>query len=1075
MARLASIEKAGYYPTPDRPLQQIIDFVNKSIKYRTKGLPTTIFDPCAGKGTAVAGLARGIAGSRGRTYAVELDSERAAAAQAVCHKTINAGIEDILIEGTADIMLLNPPYDTNGDGSRAEIEFLYKTARRAGLTIYIVPDRFVEGGENADDLKNALYETDLQCVKCLKFPEPEYNNFKQVVMFLRPGHQRSLIEIDGILGEDITWTDYQDYRSSGEKFGIVQADNLAGMESITVTKPEALDDITGAAGAAIDMRPLLPMRDEHAALIAAAGMLNGLKIGHLIIRGSTHKKTVVRKRIKTDDDTGNDYDEEAHRETFTAALTILNTRTGEISSINSGDHAEQFSSFLLLHARRFVEAAKELYPPVCSEETAAGIDLSFARAPRRIEGRPDALLTKQEETAKAVITAWNAGNKVTTLVGEMSTGKTTMSLVAAAYMASKRAENSQKIIILCPAKADLADKWQAEAETVLRELNAWTEEIKSITELRAAMERPGIGALVIRETQAKASTPWENIQETGIARRYRTYDQDGNATKHREPKCPKCAKALNQANMLIQSRKHKCQNMLETCPACGEPASEAQKEDTKKRNTTCENCGSSLICNHPHWTFKNENKKRRYPISKYLSKHYARRYVLIIDEVHNMKGGDTNRGQVTQQMIKASKYALQMTGTLYGGKASTIFYLLYRACPTFRALYHVNGQQRFVNDYGLTETITKTYESIDPRTNKTGYQEFVTEPEEIPGMHPAMAALLLPTSAFVSLRDFDFEMPEYSEHVLLVEPGVELKAQHSQYISNLKQKGIERWKDDHDKSVLSQWMWARYGILDRPDVAEEIDGITYTPPEDCSEPFMKEEALLRLIHRERSRGRKCLCYVQQMNRRDPTPRLLKLMEKHGLKGAVMRATVTKRIDYIKSELKAGADVIFTSAKLVSEGIDIVECPTIIWYGHEFSVYIMPQANRRSYRLNQTKAVEIYYLAYNDTEQAEAMIYIARKLKAAQAIQGDVANGLAALKGDDDFIDELNSLISEQQHYESDIDINDLPELPEIDLQLLVELKAAAEAAAARPVRRELKPVDPAKVEQLDMFAAMFAA
>jgi len=124
---------------------------------------------------------------------------------------------------------------------------------------------------------------------------------------------------------------------------------------------------------------------------------------------------------------------------------------------------------------------------------------------------------------------------------------------------------------------------------------------------------------------------------------------------------------------------------------------------------------------------------------------------------------------------------------------------------------------------------------------------------------------------------------------------------------------------------------------------------------------------------------------------------------------------------------------------------------------------MPQANRRSYRLHQTKDVEIYYLAYNKTAQADAMVRIAKKLKAQQQLQGDVASGLAKLQNEDDFVDDIQAIVSDHQHHETEIELSDLPELPaqlnpEIiktaEISFLLKLQTAkqetkAKAAAAK--------------------------
>ena len=131
---------------------------------------------------------------------------------------------------------------------------------------------------------------------------------------------------------------------------------------------------------------------------------------------------------------------------------------------------------------------------------------------------------------------------------------------------------------------------------------------------------------------------------------------------------------------------------------------------------------------------------------------------------------------------------------------------------------------------------------------------------------------------------------------------------------------------------------------------------------------------------------------------------------------------------------------------------------------------MPQANRRSWRIGQTEPVHVYYLAYDQTPQAEAMHRIAKKLAAAQALQGDIRQGLAELLGDDDFVTKLQSATVSTEHYESDLTLADLPPLE------VFALPAARPVTVPRAVRptpasTRVRPFEPAGWSQLGLFSA----
>jgi hypothetical protein len=229
----------------------------------------------------------------------------------------------------------------------------------------------------------------------------------------------------------------------------------------------------------------------------------------------------------------------------------------------------------------------------------------------------------------------------------------------------------------------------------------------------------------------------------------------------------------------------------------------------------------------------------------------------------------------------------------------------------------------------------------------------------------------------------------------------------------------------------------------------------------------KEEALLRLIAREKRAGRKVLCFVGQINRRDPTGRLCGLLERYGMRGAVMRANEKQRVQFIRRTLAQGVDVVFTSAPLVMVDIDLLETPTLVWFTAEYNIYVVQQANRRSWRIGQTEDVHVYYLAYDRTPQAYAMHRIAKKLAAAQTLQGDVRQGLAAILGEEDFVSRLQEATIHTEHYESELSIDNLPPLvsfpPAVDVQVTVQTSGPAR------VRVTVQVEDPRQFQQLNLF------
>lgn len=79
---------------------------------------------------------------------------------------------------------------------------------------------------------------------------------------------------------------------------------------------------------------------------------------------------------------------------------------------------------------------------------------------------------------------------------------------------------------------------------------------------------------------------------------------------------------------------------------------------------------------------------------------------------------------------------------------------------------------------------------------------------------------------------------------------------------------------------------------------------------------------------------------------------------------------------------------------------LVDFPSVVWAEVDYSVYVLRQASRRSWRIGQHRPVEVTFLAYEGTLQAEALALVAAKMRASLMIEGELPEeGLAALDGD----------------------------------------------------------------------------
>ena len=66
------------------------------------------------------------------------------------------------------------------------------------------------------------------------------------------------------------------------------------------------------------------------------------------------------------------------------------------------------------------------------------------------------------------------------------------------------------------------------------------------------------------------------------------------------------------------------------------------------------------------------------------------------------------------------------------------------------------------------------------------------------------------------------------------------------------------------------------------------------------------------------------------------------------------------------------DALVCHPRLVQTGLDPVDFPAIVWAETDYSVYTMRQASRRSWRVGQTEPVQVVFMAYRNTLQADAL-------------------------------------------------------------------------------------------------------
>lgn len=307
MARIASLEKAGYYPTPPEE--------TKLICSRLKAAPgsrISVLDPCCGEGDALKEMAQALReqGAEVTSYGIELEEDRAKSARRKLDRVICSPYEDAVVTPQAfSFLWLNPPYMDYGS-ERAEAVFLKDLTgssgklQAGGLLGFCIPEHVLKDTA-------LLLASRFENIKVYRFSEINYSAYRQVVVF---GYRRSkrptteeVVETKNLLvpliGSRLPSLDADD----GVAFNIPPSSREVKVFKPAHPDPEEIRSALVASSAwrrAWDLlprvqassmkRPVLPLKPTHIAVAIAAGAVGGSMGVHILV-GRADK--VVEKTV----------------------------------------------------------------------------------------------------------------------------------------------------------------------------------------------------------------------------------------------------------------------------------------------------------------------------------------------------------------------------------------------------------------------------------------------------------------------------------------------------------------------------------------------------------------------------------------------------------------------------------------------------------------------------------------------------------------------------------------------------------------------------------------------------------
>lgn len=312
MARLASEAKGGFYATPVAEMELVLQAMQVDLATASEE-QIFIYDPCCGEGEALRMIAEKLRSFQAnvRTYGAEIEADRAQAASEVLDNVIHDAYQHVRVEPFGmSLLWLNPPYQQDVDGKRAELHFLKALTdlrkgvlQKGGVLLFCIPQHVLV--DTAGILAGRFSD-----ISVYRFTDDHFDVFKQVVVVARferaavktqKDQYNQLVQLGKIDPTFLpTLAEMKEFTipaSSTGKTPYFRANAAKVEELIEDMKTSMLFSEISAKlvpqTQKIQMkRPLLPLKPAHAGIALAAGAVGG-NLGTHIVSGVTKPRTDV--------------------------------------------------------------------------------------------------------------------------------------------------------------------------------------------------------------------------------------------------------------------------------------------------------------------------------------------------------------------------------------------------------------------------------------------------------------------------------------------------------------------------------------------------------------------------------------------------------------------------------------------------------------------------------------------------------------------------------------------------------------------------------------------------------------
>lgn len=658
---------------------------------------------------------------------------------------------------------------------------------------------------------------------------------------------------------------------------------------------------------------------------------------------------------------------------------------------------------------------------------------------------------------------------------EMGTGKTMMAIALSAVM---HGEGYQRSLVISP--PHLVYKWRREIRETVPNARVWIlngpDTLKKLLQIRALRAVPTVPEyFIMGRVRMRMGFNW---QPAFVVRRFLIEDDLGHKQRVGYAACPKCGSLIydeegsplrtHDATLMLNENRGQCttcgeqlwmltsgraakrsrQEMLldsiRQIPTIGEKTAQRLldqfgtemlsgmlEDNVYEFINLMDGDGDLFFSDRQATRMERAMAKMEFSFGQggYQPTEFIKRYLpqgyfglLIVDEGHEYKNEGSAQGQAMGVLARKCSKTILLTGTLMGGYADDLFYLLWRLNPPMMIedgyRYNARGtlgtaSMAFMREHGVIKDIYKDGPQTSHRTARGKNVSHRTQ--KGPGFGPkGIMRFILPITAFLKLKDIGGNvLPPYREHFIEVPMSAD---QENAYLA------LSRGLTEELKHALARGDTTLLGVvlnvlLAWPDCAfrDELvqhprtrSQLAYVPALFGEMEFApKEEALLELCKREKANGRRVLVYSVYTGTRDTTSRLKAMFDQAGFKTAVLRASVeaAKREDWLFDQVDKGIEILITNPELVKTGLDMLEFPTIAYLQSGYNVYTLQQASRRSWRIGQRKDVDVHFFGYAKSAQMTCLALMAQKIAVSQSTSGDMPDsGLDVLNQTGDSIE-----------------------------------------------------------------------